>query len=297
MKFNKTFFENTRLGILSKAALVTDTDGNVMYLNRAFAKLSRENPGVRLEIAGEKRENPVLVKNDITLFGEEMTVYIEKGNTDFPLFENGTIYFTVETDACSIKLPLFGGKVEITDKNAEARVKTNEPIADINTEYFLIDMIFARIAENIREKSCHSGRRLEFGEIDTSNMICKASVFDVSLVMGLLVNSAYRLSSDKTVTVSAGKVKSDFVFDVSVITDIEIKDGRSLVSKMLGFDNALVSLESFCSLFSYHLMCRKSGNKLSIALAIPVQSTVSVSFRNEDERKIFGAADRAALLY
>lgn len=297
MKFNKAFFENTRLSLLSKAAMVMDAVGNVMYLNKAFAKLSREEPGIGSQISGDDREASALTKNSITLFGEDMVIFIEKGSPCFPLYENRNIYFVIETAEFYIKLPLFGGRVRIIGKSEKRCNRTVEPVADMNIDYFMIDTVLERVLTNFREKSCHSGLRLEIDVIDISNMICKASVFDISLIMGLLMNAISELSSNKTVTVSAVRTKNDFVFDVSVRTDRNIKDGRSLASEIFSSDNALVSLENFCKLFSYRLMCRKKGDMLSIAIAVPVHSTVSVNFRNEDEKKLLEAADRAALLY
>ncbi len=320
MALDNRFFENTRLDIFKAPVCMADKAGKLLYMNppcgfltsrgklagmkdygvenRYFLLGSSGGERVGLVIGAQKRSFDAL---GARILDEETVAYVDS-RFSTPIFPVGVAgYLNIALDVYSGKLliPVFGGEVHKLARAYDGDRKIYETgkrpmnvgsVSGIKVENFFAENFVRDEVEHYKNRLAAHGYRIAFNSEQTDLVICRESVYDLSIVFGLLMVSALKYADDKTMLVNLRK--SETAIGISVSFGSKTVRGEKRVPAEEYFANdsdekrVVSGLVKMCELYSWSLVCAQSESRgqVELSLNLPIYGTSQRKFRAETDR-------------
>ena len=318
MRLDKAFYEGTRISLMDGAICVSDHLGNIIYMNKSFSALCRrhkpegivsygsEGGMFRLMLSGGSRQKIMFGRREkifesavSKVFDERTVLYVDSDiATDiFPTVNGGYVYIAADTFSGKIYIPLFGGEVYKTvsavaprrgiDREARDAFGLVGSVSDIGTKYVCLKHMLITELSMVMDRAYGLGYRVAIDPAMLSNAVCNVSVYDLSLVFGLMIVCVMKNSDSKMIRFMMG----DSSDRCGIIIETENKNagcGKGMCAEdFFAADSeehkVLSSLSKLCRLYSWKLVCREKPGKFALMLSIPVCNAGVERFREKTD--------------
>lgn len=235
------------------------------------------------------------------IFEEETVAYVDSrfATSVFPVGVAGYLNIALDVYSGKLLIPVFGGEVhkipcvyngdrriyEIGRRALKAGSVAGIKLESFFAENFVLDEV-ARYKTYLAEY----GYRVSFNSEKADLVICRESVYDLSIVLGLLMVSALKYSSDKAMHVNIRKNETAVGISVSFSNKNATLDKRVSADEYFaeGSDERRVvsGLMKMCDLYSWSLVCNQSESMglVEFSLNLPIYGTSARKFREETDR-------------
>ncbi len=298
---NVDYLKESRFNLINRAVCISDEHGRIPYMNKLFRPTLKK---YSLIIENMKAHTDVKFFENFAMrfFENDINVYIEDGKGEnFPLFEENTIYFALETFTGSLKIPVFGASARL--KGASFDVSgilsyKNDFSVDIAAKYFAFEMLLEKLVLRLKENAVHSGYRIKAESLNTCNSVCYAGVFDVAAAISLTVGALLEVSSDKSASCFVERLESSCKFSVSVGYTAAVKEKRVKAKDIFGEEASRVieSVIEFCELFSFKFLLKTHKSRLEAVICLPIYNVRPAMFKNEELERFEKEINMAMLL-
>ena len=157
-------------------------------------------------------------------------------------------------------------------------------------ENFFAENFVRDEVERYRTYLAEYGYRVSFNSEYADLVICRESVYDLSITLGLLMVSALKYSADKVMHVNLRKSETALGISVSFASQNVVGEKRVTAEEYFadGSDERRVAsgLMKMCELYSWSLVCSQSASlgQVEFSLNLPIYGTSPRKFRAETDK-------------
>ncbi|MBE6605888.1 MAG: hypothetical protein E7635_02480 [Ruminococcaceae bacterium] len=300
---HEEIFASSRLSIMGEAVCTSDTDGALIYKNRAFDRLCRTKHcnSIIMEKVPEGDEILSAIYNfggadfefdmlTVDLFGEKSVICTDKklNCQNFPIMKNTRFYTGFEGFGVSALIPVFGGRVLKLLTKSGSKNDVVEPMSDFTVGYFCLDSVADCAVRALKEKLMVYGFRIDGDMRFSQSPVCNVNLFDTMLVIQTLILAVMNKSNDRRVSVRINQREGMCNIIAEAACAGSLRDSRVKPEELFADDEesarVINSLVNFCSLYSWKLIARVKQESVALALCMPVHNVESVKFRNKTDK-------------
>lgn len=266
--------------------------------NRYFLLGSNGGERVGLVIGAQKRSFDAI---GARILDAETVAYVDSRfvTSVFPVGIAGYLHMALEVYSGKLLIPVFGGEVHKMPNAYDGdrriyeigrRALRSGSVSGTKVESFFAENFVRDEVDRYRDYLADYGYRVSFNSEQADLVICRESVYDLSIVLGLLMVSALKYSADKAMHVNLRK--SQTAIGISVSFAANNASGEKRVSADEYFDEGsderrvITGLMKMCDLYSWSLVCIQSESRgeVELSLNLPIYGTSPRKFRAETDR-------------
>ncbi len=253
---------------------------------------------VGLVIGAQKRSFDAI---GARIIDAEMVAYVDSSfvTSVFPVGIAGYLNIALEVYSGKLLIPVFGGEVHKLPNAFDGdrriyeigkRALRSGSVSGIKVESFFAENFVRDEVDRYRAYLADYGYRVSFNSEQADLVICRESIYDLSIVLGLLMVSALKYSADKAMHVNLRKSQTAIGISVSFAAEKVTGDKRVSANEYFaeGSDERRVvsGLMKMCELYSWSLVCIQSESRgeVELSLNLPIYGTSSRKFRAETDR-------------
>ncbi len=320
MALDNRFFEKTRLDIIKAPVCMADKSGKLLYMNPPcgfmcsrgklagmkdygagssyFVLGASGGERIDLVVGAQKRNFDAL---GARILDAETVAYVDSrfATPIFPVSIAGYLNIALDVYSGKLLIPVFGGEVHKLPGAYDGERKVYETgrkisgtgsSSGMSVENFFAENFVRDEVEYYRRSLAAHGYRIAFNSENADLVICRESVYDLSVVFGLLMISALKYADDKTMLVNLRK--SETAVGISISFGNKALKGEKRVSAEEYFANdvdekrVISGLARMCELYSWSLVCAQSESRgqAELSLNLPIYGKSPRKFREETDR-------------
>ena len=266
--------------------------------NRYFLLGASGGERVSLMTGAQKRSFDAI---GARIIDEETVAYVDSrfATPVFPVGVAGYLNIALDVYSGRLLIPVFGGEVHklpyVFDGDRRIyeigrRALRSGSVSGITVERFFAENFVRDEVGRYKEYLADYGYRVSFNSEHAELVICRESIYELSIVLGLLMVSALKYSSDKAMHVNLRKSETALGISVSFASKNAVGEKRVSAEEYFeeGSDERRVvsGLLKMCELYSWSLVCAQSAStgQVELSLNLPIYGTSSRKFRAETDR-------------